>query len=701
VAAEPALTRRRFLQVSFTAGGALLIGVDLSGCSPDKRSAHRTPVSTATTGAPPADNAFSPNLFVRIDPDDSVTLTVHRSEMGQGVRTALAMIVAEELEVDWAKVRTVQSPANTAIGQQRTSGSGSVTDSYDLLLEAGATGRGLLVAAAASTWGVAPSECEARKGTVVRTATSESRTYGSLVRFAKQLKTPPVAATLKDPKQFRLIGTSLPRVEQPAIVTGAAVYGLDVRVPHMLFAAVARSPVPGGTVKSFDAGAATKTPGVRKVVKITSGVAVVADTSWAAFQGRDALRVEWDEGALNQWSSASIGTALADALQPLVTTEGPLGPRMLEAVYDTPYLAHAPMEPLSCVADVRAKHCEVWCPTQNPQDVQSYVAKAVGVPTDVHVTMIGGGFGRRLEVDFAIEAAETSKAVGAPVQVTWTRTDDLRHDYYRPPSRHWMRAGWDAGGAVTLWRHKVAGPGLNGVVYQVGRDLLLDGLSVPYNVPDSNTDAAIADVALPTGPWRAVLDGPNAFANECFFDEVGAALHQDPLALRMKLLSDSDLMRPVLALAASKAGWNGSRPGRGIACHTRVETPIAMVADVSVHAGQVRVERVVCAVDCGTVVNPDMVVQQIEGGVVFGLTALLKDPITFEHGRVQQHNFDDYRLLQMREMPAVEVHIVPSTRAPQGVGEMGVPPIAPAVANALFTLTGKRVRRTPVQAADL
>jgi isoquinoline 1-oxidoreductase beta subunit len=485
-------------------------------------------------------------------------------------------------------------------------------------------------------------------------------------------------------------------VEQTAIVTGATEYGLDVRVPHMLFAAVARCPVPGGTVVSFDEAAAQKTPGVRTIVKITSGVAVVADTSWAAFQGRDALRVTWNEGALNRWSSASINTALADALKPLVTSEGPRGPRMIEAVYDTPYLAHAPMEPLSCVADVRAKHCEVWCPTQNPQDVQSHVAAAVGVPTDVHVTMIGGGFGRRLEVDFAIEAAETSKAVGSPVQITWTRTDDLQHDYYRPPSRHWMRAGWDAGGQITLWRHKIAGPGLNGVIYQVGRDLLLDGLAVPYNIADSNTDAAIADVALPTGPWRAVLDGPNAFANECFLDEVAAALHQDPFALRMKLLSDSDVMRPVLALAASKADWNGSRPGRGIACHTRVETPVAMVADVSLHAGRVRVDRVVCAVDCGTVVNPDMVVQQIEGGVVFGLTALLKDPITFERGRVQQHNFDDYRLLQMSEMPEVEVHIASSTRAPQGVGEMGVPPIAPAVANALFTLTGTRIRATPL-----
>lgn len=472
----------------------------------------------------------------------------------------------------------------------------------------------------------------------------------------------------------------------------------------MLYATVARSFVPGGTVTTFDGTPARAVPGVRDVVRISNGVAVVADSTWAAMQGRAALVAGFEDGLLSAHSTSTIDQAMSDRLQAMVAAVSPSSLDTIEAEYQTPYLAHAPMEPLSCVADVRSDHCEVWAATQNPADVQTFVQKAVGVATTVHVTNVGGGFGRRLQVDFAVEAAETSKAVGRPVQVVWTREDDIKHDFYQPPTKHWLRAGMDASGQLAEWRHLIAGPGLNGEIYQVGRELLLDGLDVSYVIADKVTNAALVEIALPTGPWRAVIDGPNAFANECFLDEVAAKLARDPLELRLAMLSDRDVMKPVLALAADKAGWNaavsGGR-GRGIACHKRAETPVAMVAEASVEKGAVRVHKVVCAIDCGSVVNPDMVVQQMEGGIVFGLTAFLYGDITFERGRVQQRNFDDYKLLQLAEMPEVEVHIVPSSRPPQGVGEMGVPPIAPAVANALFAVTGKRIRRAPVTAADL
>ena len=710
--APSGITRRHFLQISVTAAGGLLVGAAVGIWSAsDEHSrppaaAHQPVTTTSTTAAHAVDGSgasFVPSLFVRIDPDDKVTLTVHRSEMGQGVRTALAMVLAEELEVDLAAVHVEQAPADKAIGNQLTSGSGSIEGSFDLLRAAGATAREILVSAAAVDLGVDVARLRATKGTVMRVDTGDARTYGQLVAVARTIELAG-SPRLKDPMDFHVIGTSAPRVGDLDIVTGKAVFGLDTRVPRMLFAVVARCPVPGGTVRSFDDAAAKAVRGVRHVVRITSGVAVVADTTWAALQGRNALTVATDEGDRASLSSTTIRQTIMGVLQPRIDLEGPLPAGAIEAFYETPYQAHATMEPQNCVADVRANVCEVWAPTQNPQDVQSYVQKAVGRPTQVHVTNMGGGFGRRLQVDFALEAAETSKAVGAPVQVVWTREDDTRHDFYCPPTVHWLRAQADATGRITLWRHLVAGPGFNSTIYQLGRELLKEGLDVPYAIADSASTPLLADIPLPTGPWRAVSDGPNAFANECFLDEMAAVLQRNPLQLRMDLLGDSDPMKATLALAAAEGQWAAAVPagrGRGIACHQRGATPVAMVAEVSVAGGEVTVHKIVCAVDCGRVVHPDIVAQQMESGVAFALTAMLKSSITFDRGRVVQGNFDSFPLLQLREMPEVSVHIVPSTRAPSGVGEMGVPPVAPAVANAVFAVTGKRIRRLPVQPTDL
>lgn len=700
------LTRRTFLKVSFTAGGGLLIGSYLEGCTmpqPSPTTAPTqapTPVPTSTVVPEPP---FEPNLFVRIDADGSVTLTIHRSEMGQGVRTALAMILAEELEADWARVRVEQAPANDQMGSQLTGGSLSIAEHYSPLRQAGAKARAILVAAAAQTWGVTSQECQAEQGTVVHTATDKRLSYGELVTAAKQVQRVP-AARLKDPNEFRLIGTSVPRVDDPAIVSGQAIYGLDVRLPGMLFATLARCPVPGGALADFDATQAETLPGVRAVVEVPAGVAVIAENTWAAIQGRAALNLTWNEGVKAELSSESIRQRLIEIMQQAIAQEAPASALSIEAVYETPYLAHAPMEPVNCVADVRSDHCDIWAPTQNPQDVQSFVQSRINVPTDVHVTLAGGGFGRRLEVDYAIEAAQVSQAVGAPVQVVWTREDDIQHDFYRQPTYHWLRASWDDAGALESWRRYVVGPGFHGIVYHDGVEVLDEGLAVPYDIPGRYSRSLLANIALPTGPWRAVGSGPNAFANECFFDEVATTLNKDPVELRLALLPESNPLRSVVELAATQAGWGTALAeghGRGVACHAYHDTAVAMVAEVSLQAGVVRAHRVVCAIDCGTVIHPDMVVQQMEGGVVFGLTSLFKGEITFEQGRVQQSNFHDYPLLRIDEMPQVEVYIVPSTRAPHGVGETGVPPIVPAVVNAIFAATGRRIRRIPIRAEDL
>jgi CO/xanthine dehydrogenase Mo-binding subunit len=589
------------------------------------------------------------------------------------------MIVAEELCADWSTVRVEQAPASNAYGDQTTGGSTSIQTYYGPLRGAGAVGRELMIEAAAQTWGVAKDTCYAQHNLVFHQPSQKQLTYAELVRQAGALPVPKAGASpLKDPKDFTLIGTSVGRVDNPDIVTGKAVYGLDVRLPGMLFATVARCPVFGGTLVKFDDAKARAVPGVRAVVPIDCGVAVVAENTWAAIQGRAALLATWDEGANAKLNSAEIEKQLLDKATALKTAEGEMA-----AVYTFPYFGHVNMEPMNCTADVHSDRCEVWVPTQNPQAAFSTVTRLLPeVPSKairVNVTLVGTGLGRRLEMtaggsmppqaNYVSQAVQVSKAVGAPVQVMWTREDDLHHDLYHPLSVYRVTARLDDIGSLSAERYE-----------------------------------AYAEV--PAGYWRSVTNPPEAFARASFMGEYAAATKVDPLALYKTYLASNPRAMAVVDLAASKAGWGTPLPdrtGRGLAYHATWDvTHVAEVAEVAVAKdGTVRVNRVVCAVDCGLAVNPNMVIAQMESAIVFGLTAVLKEAITIEGGRVTQNNYSDYPILRFDEMPAIEVYIVPSTQSPTGVGEMGNPPLAPAVANAIFAAIGKRVRRLPIHAEDL
>lgn len=701
--------RRIFLKVGTVAGGGLLIGFHL-------------PLASRAGEAEAAENEFVPNAWIRINVDDTVTLRVASSEMGQGVYTAIPMLLAEELECDWARMNVEMAPADKAyinpiIGMQLTGGSTAVRAFWTPLRQAGATARDLLIRAAAQTWKVKEDECRAENGFVLHKTNKLKASYGALATKAATLPVPS-EVFLKEPGDFKLIGKSTPRLDTPRKVNGSAVFGMDVKLPGLLIAVVARCPVFGGKPKKFDATKAKDVPGVRQVLSIHSGIAVVADSFWAAQQARNALVVEWEEGAHAKLDSAAIRKQLELALKKKgvnAHNEGDAAKaikaavKRIEAVYEVPYLAHACMEPMNCTAQVKKDSCELWVPTQNQTAAQFVASQITGLPLEkvkVNTTFLGGGFGRRGEQDFVAEAVQLAMATGTPVKLIWTREDDMHHDYYRPATLNRFSAALDKDGKPVAWRHEIAGGSIFSRVFPKSIKNGIDNTSVegaanlPYAIPNLQVTWAMENGAVPVGFWRSVGSSQNAYVTECFLDELAAAAGKDPYEFRRVLLTKHPRHLGVLELAAQKAGWGSSLPAgrtRGIAVAEAFGSYCAQVAEVSLESNQVRVHRVVCAIDCGMVVNPDTVVAQMESGIVYGLTAALKGEITLKDGRVEQGNFNDYPLLRFDEMPEIEVHIVKSSEHPGGVGEPGTPPIAPAVANAVFAATGKPVRKLPIR----
>jgi isoquinoline 1-oxidoreductase beta subunit len=711
------VSRRDFVVVLTSAGGGLLLG-----CRIDDRSG----TATAAVAAAPPPPAFAPNAFIRIGTDGRITLIMNQVEMGQGMYTSMPMLLAEELEVGLDQVQLEHAPpndklyANPLVGFQMTGASSSVRMLYQPLRKAGATARLMLVAAAAQRWDVDPASCRAAKGKVSHPATGRKLAYGDLADAAAKLPVP-ADVTLKDPKNFTLIGTPAKRLDSPEKVNGTAQYSIDVRLPGLKIATLAESPVLGGKLASVDDSKAKAIPGVRQIVRLDDLVAVVADHMWAAKQGLAALVIRWDDGPNAKMSTADVVQELDAASQQAGVVARKQGDaaaaiagaaKKLEAIYQVPFLAHATMEPVNCTVHVRKDGCEVWTGSQVLSRVQATAAKVTGFPPEkvvVHNHLLGGGFGRRLEVDFETKAVRIAKEVEGPVKVVWTREEDIQHDVYRPYYYDRIAAGLSPQGKPVAWTHRLLGPS---ILARWAPPAFKDGIDgdgvdgavhLTYDIPAIQVEyLRHEEPVLNTGFWRGVGVTHNNFVIESFMDELAAAAKADPVAYRRALLGKAPRARAVLDLAAKQAGWGRPVPaghGRGVSLlYSGWGTYLAQVAEVEVSkAGEVRAHRIVCAVDCGTVVNPDIVKAQIEGGVVYGISAALWGEITLKDGRVEQTNFNNYRVLRMSEMPAIEVHLVRNFEAPGGIGEPGTAVTAAALANAIFAATGKRLRRLPVK----
>ena len=699
------LSRREFVAVGVAAGAGLVVGFYL----PHKGTGKKE---------------FSPNAYLRITPDNRITIVVARSEMGQGVRTALPMILAEELEADLKQIEIEQAGASTLYGDQTTGGSASVRTTWDPMRKAGAAAREMLISAAALTWGVPRSTCAAQAGNIVHGASKRRLSYGELAAKASTLAIP-TDVPLKQSKDYKIVGQRLARVDTPSKMKGEAVFGIDFRMPGMKYALLSRCPTIGGKVTSFDDKESKKTAGVSYVGKISdAAVAVVADSVWGALEGRRVLNVTWDEGPNASLNTAVIMQSLkqgAAGKSVNLYSNGNVAKaagRRVTAEYELPMMAHAPMEPGNCAASYQGSKCELWAPTQVPQTCRDQVAQALGLDPDqvkVNVTLIGGGFGRRLEWDYAVEAALVSRAIGGPVKVMWTREDDMRFSTYRPASFHQLSASLDSAGWPVVFSHRVVVGSINGqkgIPAVNGADAdLPDEAALIYALPNASVDWVPAETPVPMGYMRSVYALQVAFASESFIDELAHSAGKDPLDYRLHLLAkDQDIpfftttwhtarMRGVLQLAAEKAGWGKPVPSgrfRGVACFGCFSTYAAEVVEISMENDKPRVHRVVVAVDCGQVVNPNILEQQIQGGIVYALSNALRAKITIEKGRVVQGNFDDYAPLRMDESPVVEVYAVPSAEAPTGIGEPSVPPLAPALCNAIYSATKKRIRALPI-----
>lgn len=706
------LSRRDFL-VTGSAATGLLVGVNL-------------PVSAAPQAT--SRKGFTPNAFVHVGEDGQVTLTMPYVEMGQGTYTSIPMLVAEELEIPLSRVHLEHAPPDEKTygnpllaGVQATGGSTAIMASWKPLREAGAVARTLLIQAAAGQWKVAPDTCHAAAGEVIHTASGRSASYGALAAAAARLPIPK-DVPLKDPKTFKLIGTPAKRLDAGSKVNGTAVFGIDARPSGVKVATLVQSPVFGGRLKSVEDRAARAVKGVRQIVRLDDAVAVVADHMGSALKGLAALDIEWDDGAHRQVSNGQVVRELEQATLvagPVAEQIGDMAaalasaPTKIDAVYQVPFLAHATMEPMNCTVHVRPDGCDVWVGTQVAARAQAAAAKVTGLPLEkvvLHQHLIGGGFGRRLEVDGVTRATEIAMKVAGPVKVVWTREEDIRQDMYRPYWLDRMSAGLDDKGRPVAWSHRFAGSSViarwlpPGFANGLDPDSIDGAVKLAYDLPNKRVEfLRVEPPGIPTAFWRSVGPSHNVFVVESFMDELAVSARQDPVAYRLALLDKAPRAKAVLALAAQKAGWGESLPagaGRGVSLQSVFGSYLALVAEIAVAADKsVRVRRVVAAVDCGTVVNPNTVRAQIESGVNFGITAALYGEITVKDGKVEQSNFDDYQMLRIDEAPAIEVHIVHSTEAPGGMGEPGTSAIVPAVANAVFAATGRRLRKMPVDLA--
>jgi isoquinoline 1-oxidoreductase beta subunit len=670
-------------------------------CDPLSASAATAAQASAPAAA---EDAVALDEWIGIRPDNTVIVTINHSEMGQGIATSLATLIAEELEVDLSQVRTVFAPAhkryvNPLFGTQATGGSTSIRGEWDRLRRTGASARERLIKAAMATWDAKRVECRAERGAVVHVPSGRRRTYAELVEAAKRVP-PPRGLKVKSAREFHLIGKPMPRLDIPDMVAGVTEYSIDVTRPGMLVASIERCPTVGGRARRFEAAAALAVPGVRDVVALEGGVAIVAEDFWSATKGRERVTVDWDDGPHAELETATIYRELEAALQAtgaVVRRRGQparalrQASAVVTAQYRTPYLAHCMMEPPTCIADVRADYCDLWVGTQDQTETQAVAAVLTGLPrraVAVHTAFLGGGFGRRLETDFVEEAVRLSMHCRRPVQVVWTRADDIQHDRYRPAHSALLRAGLDRDGSPLVWWQRLA-----------GHPYALEMSAVPYAIPHLREEHVERRSILPVGYWRGVGAVQNAFVIESFVDELAAHAGRDPLDYRLVLLADSRQAR-VLTRAAEACGWGGPLPRgrhRGIAVYESFGSCVAQAAEVSVSTNQrISVHRVVCAIDCGQPVNPDGIRAQLEGGIAFGLSAALKEEIRIQRGRVAHTSFADYPILTLPEMPEIETHIVESFEHPGGVGEPAVPVIAPAVANAVFAATGRRLRSLPL-----
>jgi isoquinoline 1-oxidoreductase beta subunit len=730
--------RRKFLKISFLAGCALLAAVYLPRSNGGKRNKNKP------------DAVYMPGAWIKIAVDNTVTIIVRHSEMGQGITTALPMIVAEELEADWSRIRFEIAPVekvykNPAFNYQMTGASTGVRTSWNILRYAGASLRELLIAAAAETWNVPARECRAEKSKVFHDTGGRSLEYGQLIDKVVNLPLPG-KIPLKKPGDFKIIGKRIPRLDTALKIEGRALFGTDtdVKTPGLLAVTAAHPPVFGTKIKNFNADKTRSLPGVRDVVVINGGIATAADTFWQAMKGMEALKIEWTKNSNKNLDSEKIfkrWAELGEKKGKTIYKTGDVHPffkknnHIIRAVYEIPYQAHATPEPMSCTAYVHDNRCEIWAPTQNQDAVQEAASRITGFShkwIHVYTTFLGGGFGRRISADYAAEAVEMSKALKAPVKLMWTREEDMRHDYYRPASYNIIQAALNHKGLPVAWKHLIVGtdhlaqrcreraplklpnstPRLvkNITAYISGKLVspIIAGMAAiagadPHHYCINNVRLSFIndDPGIPVGSWRSVSHSANVFIVESFIDEIAARTGRDPYDLRYELLSQSPRRRNVLELAASKSGWGKPAPKgihRGISFHEFHKTILCFVAEVSVGGpGKIKVHRVVCAVDCGIAINPKIIEAQIEGAIAYGLSATLKSAVTIRNGQVEQSNFDDFPILRMNEMPVVEVHIVKSANPPTGIGEAGVPLIAPAVANAVFSATGKRVRKLPIK----